>query len=217
MEKIKILKGLALIALFLSMSCTKYDYDDTGLSKGNHNCSMWEYMCGDSLNWYHTVAMIRHAGMEKIFQGGSEYGQITFLGITNIPILSYLKANKLNRVEELDVAFCRTLLERLIVPNRKVMRDEVARGNYYTKTVDNSDQIITVEEGGEMVNCISGKVWMYSYREMYNNVPAAGEVALYMMSKNVPSKEPTRVVSTNIQTLTGVVQALSNKFKLTQI
>lgn len=217
MEKVRILKGVAFIALWVLASCTKYDYDDTGLSKGDHNCSMWEYMCSDSANWHYTVEMIRHAGMEEIFKGNSDYGQITFFGVTNIPIYRYLKDNNMERVSEMNPAFCRTVLERLIVPNRKVMRDDVARGDYYIQTDENSEGSITVKKGGEDINCISGTVWMYSYREMYNGVPETGEVALYIMSKNLTDQEPTRVVSTNILTLTGVVQALSNRFKLTQI
>lgn len=217
MEKIKLLKGLALVALLVSVSCTKYDYNDTGLSKGNPDNTMWEYMRGDSANWYYTVAMIQHAGMEEIFKGNIDNEQITFFGITNIPILSYLKANNMESVTEMDPAFCRTVLERLIVPNRKIMRDEVVRGDYYIQTDENSEGSITVKKGGEDVNCISGTLWIYSYREMYNGVPDTGEVALYIMSKNVPAQSPTRVVSTNIPTRTGMVQALSNKFKLTQI
>lgn len=217
MEKIKKFRFIVLLVLLLPVACTKYQYEDTGLSKGNFNCSMWDYLCSDSSNWYYTVEMIKHAGMEEIFKGNSEYGQITFFGVKNIPIYSYLLEKKLKSVTELDPVFCRTVLERLIVPGRRVMRDEVVRGNSYDKADDNTEETVTVREGGEIVDCISGQIWIYSYRESYNNVPGAGEVALYMMSKNIPPLNPTRVVTTNLQTLTGVVQALSEKFKLTQI
>ena len=215
MEKL-ILKVLVGIMCVTSISCTKYNYNDTGVSKGVYDCSMWDYFHTDSYNWDSTILMIKHAGMEDIFKGTSEYKEITFFGVKNHSIRSYLLENGMLRVEDMNVDSCKLWLSRLIVP-KKIMRDEVTRGNYYTETADSTGTALEVKKGGQIIQCLSGSVWAYSYREIYNNVPEAGEVSLYIMSENIPSPLLYRVVTTNLQTTTGIVQALSYTYKLGKI
>ena len=56
-------------------SCTKYNFDDTGLANGKHDMTMWEYFKSDSYNWDSLRVMTERAGLVSLFQGTSQYGR----------------------------------------------------------------------------------------------------------------------------------------------
>lgn len=63
-----------ILSLFVSMitlvSCnTDYNYIDSGLSNGVHDCTMYDYFKTDSYNWDTTRLMIDRAGLADLFKG----------------------------------------------------------------------------------------------------------------------------------------------------
>ena len=85
-----ILKTAICIVMVGLVSCTKWNYDDGGVSNGVHDCSMWEYLHTQSRDWDSTIVMIERAGLRELFEGKGEHEQITFLGLTNYSIRTYL-------------------------------------------------------------------------------------------------------------------------------
>ena len=55
-------------------------------------------------------------------------------------------------------------------------------------------------------------LWIYTFREDYNNVPNAGPLQIYLVSSS--TTKTSHVASSNIQTLTGVVHSLDYNFSL---
>ena len=113
MAKIKSYIHIALllcIGLALG-SCTKWNYHDGGVAYGVHDCSMWDYFKKQPRDWDSTRVMIQHAGLQDLFEGKGEYGQITFLAPSNLAIMTYMFNNNFRRVNEIPAAECRRLLE----------------------------------------------------------------------------------------------------------
>ena len=63
-------KIIYIIAVCLTMgvlsSCTKYNFDDTGLANGKHDMTMWEYFKRDSYNWDSLCVMTERAGLVSL-------------------------------------------------------------------------------------------------------------------------------------------------------
>ena len=130
MAKIKSYIHIALllcIGLALG-SCTKWNYHDGGVAYGVHDCSMWDYFKKQPRDWDSTRVMIQHAGLQDLFEGKGEYGQITFLAPSNLAIMTYMFNNNFRRVNEIPAAECRRLLEKLIIPQR-ILTSDVPRGS----------------------------------------------------------------------------------------
>ena len=109
MAKIKSYIHIALllcIGLALG-SCTKWNYHDGGVAYGVHDCSMWDYFKKQPRDWDSTRVMIQHAGLQDLFEGKGEYGQITFLAPSNLAIMTYMFNNNFRRVNEIPAAECR--------------------------------------------------------------------------------------------------------------
>ena len=108
-------KIIYIIAVCLTMgilsSCTKYNFDDTGLANGKHDMTMWEYFKRDSYNWDSLCVMTERAGLVSLFQGTSQYGKnITFFGPTNHSINRYLFDNGMTKVSDIPVADCKKFI-----------------------------------------------------------------------------------------------------------
>lgn len=200
--KVVLLSFIALVAV----SCTKYNFEDTGVANGKHYTTMWDYFATDGYNWDSLRVMAQRANLVSIFQGTSEYGKdITFFGITNHSIRAYLYANELKSVSDLSVEQCRTFILNSIITKR-IMLDDFTRG------VRSSNPDSPIGTGGEMFTMASGKkMWIYSFQEAYDGVPSAGPVQLYIVSGE--TTRTSHVASSNIETLTGVVHSLDYNFR----
>ena len=193
----------------LFASCTQYNFDDTGLANGQHETTMWDYFKGDKYNWELLCEMTERAGLVPLFQGTSRYGKdFTFFGPTSHSIRRYLLDNGMETVADMPVADCRTFILNCVLPGRRVMLDDFKEG------VKSSDPSTPIGKGGEQVQMASGKrLWIYTFREAYNNVPGKGPLRIHLVSP--ATTQTTDVASCNIETLTGVVHSLDYNFKLT--
>lgn len=233
MEKINLFIRIGVIMIVWGCcSCTDYNYIDSGLADGKHDCSMWEYLKSDPRNWDSTVIMIEHAGLKDVFEGNSVYGQITFFGITSKSILLYilyhndeldqLKAvggevddsEYWHRVTDIPAEVCRRMLMQLIVPKRLMLAD-IPRGNFVTT----SEGLATDSEiGGGMYKTLgNGELFLYTFQEEYKGIAGKGETRIYMVSRSTSSPISKAVASCNIETLNGVVHSLAYDFLLTDI
>ena len=193
----------------LFASCTQYNFDDTGLANGKHETTMWDYFKGDKYNWELLCEMAERAGLVPLFQGTSRYGKdFTFFGPTSHSIRRYLLDNGMETVADMPVADCRTFILNCVLPGRRVMLDDFKEG------VKSSDPSTPIGKGGEQVQMASGKrLWIYTFRKAYNNVPGKGPLRIHLVSP--ATTQTTDVASCNIETLTGVVHSLDYNFKLT--
>ena len=193
----------------LFASCTQYNFDDTGLANGKHETTMWDYFKGDKYNWELLCEMAERADLIPLFQGTSQYGKnFTFFGPTSHSIRRYLLDNGMETVADMPVADCRTFILNCVLPGRRVMLDDFKEG------VKSSDPSTPIGKGGEQVQMASGKrLWIYTFREAYNNVPGKGPLRIHLVSP--ATTQTTDVASCNIETLTGVVHSLDYNFKLT--
>lgn len=209
-------KGLVVLMVVLGGSCTKYNYIDSGLADGIHDCSMWDYFHTDGYDWDSTIVMIEHAGLKSLFDGTGGYKEITFFGLTNHSIRRYILDNNaklseddpgyLRRVTDISPAKCKDILEKLVVPKRIMLKD-VARGK--RESLIGSYK----EADGEEVPCVRGKLFLWTLRAKWQDVENVGAVSLYIASHNVVNAGNEIVASTDIQTTNGIVQALNYDFK----
>lgn len=222
MEKIN---NIAKIAMLLSIiglcSCTNYHYIDGGLANGKHDCTVWEYLHTQPYDWDSTILMIEHAGMKEYFDG-TKYKQITFFGITNYAISRFIldhdkyapEKDKWHGVRGIPADSCSAMLKKLIVPEHRLMLNDVPRGRR-DKHIDGGKLYYEETEGKEY-DCVSGKIFCWTYQSDYNEVPEKGEIALYMIRRG-QDYEGERIVSCNIEMTNGVVHALSYNFRLNKI
>lgn len=222
MEKINnIVKIALLLAITGLCSCTNYHYIDGGLANGKHDCTVWEYLHKQPYDWDSTLLMIEHAGMKEYFDG-TKYEQITFFGITNYSIKRFIldhdkyapEAEKWHGVRGIPADSCRAMLKKLIVPGHRIMLDDVPRGRRDKQFIDWN--MVYKETGGQEYDCVTGKIFCWTYQSDYNEVPEKGEIALYMIRRG-QDYDGERIASCNIETTNGVVHALSYNFRLNKI
>lgn len=207
--------GLIALMVVLGSSCTKYDYIDSGLANGKHDCSMWDYFHTDGYDWDSTIIMIEHAGLKSLFDGTGEYKEITFFGLTNHSIRGYIldrnqgltedDPDYLHRVTDISPEKCKDVLEKLVMSKRVMLKD-VPRGNRVS-VLDKYDE----REGMEL-SCVRGKLFLWTVRDAWNNVQDVGAISLHIASHNVTGARNEVVASTDIQTTNGIVQALNYDF-----
>lgn len=196
------------IVLLCALGCTKNNFIDSGLANGRHEGkSLLEYMETDSYNWDSTVLMVRHAGedMVRLFEGkDEEHPEITFFGMTNHSIRRYLLDNDIERVEDLDAEWCRSILLKHIVD-----------GKYYRKDIPKGIEGVwgTVGEGGISLKTLAGTdVWVYVFVEeqegIVENVPHPVHIRF------AESNNSFTVVSADIEPDNCLVHALSYEFTL---
>lgn len=198
---------VAALLMLLSAGCTDYNLEDTGLADGNHNTTMLEYFKGDPYNFDSLQVMIRHAGLEDIFEGKSQYGNnITCFGITNHSIRRYMLENEITSIQDMPVDECRRMVLDCVTAQR-IMLDDVPEG------APSTDLETPIGTGGETITMLSGKrLWIYTYRDTYNDVPKAGPKRIYIVSEE--TTKSSKVASHNITTNIGVVHSLVYDFTL---
>ena len=218
----------AILAITISLcSCTDYNYIDGGLADGEHDCTMWEYFNTQTVDWDSTVIMIEHAGLKSIFDGTGEYKQITFFGVTDLCIVRYmLDHNRLldenktsgkevkdsdywNRVTDIPASTCKAFLQRLIIPERIMMKD-LPEG---TRLFDPKTKEY-IETDGKEIHSLSEDLFTWVYREEFGEVGKKGARQLWI-ARRLSTASNWRIASTDIQTTNGVVQALGYDFDMT--
>lgn len=224
MEKIKTMIKLLLAAGVLCLTaCTNYHYYDGGLANGKHDCTVWEYLHTQPRDWDSTIVMIEHAGMKEYFDG-TLYKQITFFGITNYSIERFIwdhdskegvtEAEKWYGVKGIPADSCAAMLKKLILPERRLMMNDVPRGRRVSASGD--DGLYYEETGGDEYNCVIGMMFCWTYQEDYHDIPEKGEISLRMIRRG-QNYEGERIVSCNIEMTNGIVHALSYNFRLSNI
>ena len=59
MEKINVfIKSLVVCVAVGLGACTNYQYIDTGLANGKHDCTVWEYLHSQPDDWDSTILLI---------------------------------------------------------------------------------------------------------------------------------------------------------------
>ena len=227
MEKVNVFfRCLVVATLVVLGACTDYQYVDTGLANGKHDCTVWEYLHSQPDDWDSTIIMIEHAGMKSIFDGSGQYKDITFLGITDLSIVRYMLDHNAkvdydkehgievspedywHRVKDIPKEQCVKVLEQLIIQQRFMLKD-IPQGTRL-KTADGAEY---VETGGKVFTALSGNLFIWMEPEDYAGVEDAGAKNLYI-ARQVNTGKNWRVASTDIQTTTGVVHALGYDFKI---
>ncbi|KGN84363.1 MULTISPECIES: fasciclin [unclassified Porphyromonas] len=206
----KFIYALWAVLLVGTSSCTKYNLIDTGDVNGNHDTTLWGYLQTDSYNWDSLSLMIKHAEMVEVFEGKGEYGKdMTFFGFTNHSIRSYMLANGYKRVTDIPKEDCAYFLKISIIPGRHKLAD-IPNGRRST----DPDQIIGT--GGKEYKTMEGrKLWIFTFREPYGDIPNAGPYSIYVASS--AAKKITRIASTDITTNTGIVHSLPYHYRINDL
>lgn len=215
MEKINILFRTLVVVFGVSLgACTNYQYIDTGLARGVHDCTVWEYLHTQPDDWDSTILLIEQAGMKEYFDGSRGNEQITFFGVTNLSILRFMLDHNRGQSEDVWISVsdipektCRNIVERLIVPQRLMLND-VPRGDLQPTDYGNK------EVGGKVYPALKSEVFLHTFRQDYEEIPEKGEIGLYIYFHNSSNTDNNRIVSTDIQMTNGVVHALSYDFDL---
>lgn len=188
--------------LLLESSCTKDEFDKTGISNGRFHGTMLEYMKAHPYDWDSTVVMIEHADLESLFDGKEE---ITFFGPTNFSILRYMLENGIEQVRDMEPEFCRKTLLRHVLKG-KMMRVDFKPGISAT----GSDLI---GEGGDTYTMMGGnQIWAYTFKGEYNGVAGMGPLLLYVTS--IDGHKKVEIASGDIEPDNGVVHSLAYNFTL---
>lgn len=132
MNQILKLTKIVVCFSFIATGCIQDNFWKSGVSNGRFDGSLLEYMDapGHSYDWDSTVLMVRHAGeaMVRLFEGNDpDYPEITFFGPTNHSIRRYMLENDIERVEDMDPAWCAEVLKRHIVKGKIYRADVPAR------------------------------------------------------------------------------------------
>lgn len=111
-------------------------------------------------------------------------------------------------IKDLSVDDCKKWILTSIYP-KKLMLEEWPKGR------PSKDSNILIGTGGKVFEMASRvKLWIYTYRIPYNNVPEMGPNKIHLVSLDESRQKSTSVASHNIITKTGVVQALDYNFTL---
>lgn len=223
---INTLKGAALLLLMNLCACTDYNYIDGGTANGIHDCTMWEYFESQTFDWDSTRIMIEQAGLKSYFDGSRQNEQITFFGVTDLVIARYmLKHNQQldeqkskgepvdendywHRVKDIPASTCKSILEKMIVPQRFMLKDVPVGTRLKT-----GDGALYIEDGGKVYPALEGKLFVWMVAGDYEGVQDAGEKRLYIARQRNES-DNWRIASTDIQTNTGVVHSMGYEFNI---
>lgn len=233
MEKIKqIVSSVVFLCVIGLCSCTNYNYIDGGLAKGDFDGTMWEYFHAQGYDWDSLMVMAERGGMKEWFDG-SRNEKITFFGVTNLAVMRFIKdhdydveqdgkktgatdeeiaAAKWYGVNGIPADSCRAILERLIIPGKELMMDDVPKGKLENKQ-DDQGHLYFQKVGGDEYPCLKGIVFCWTYNLNYGTppIPQGGEKTLWRRrSDGVNAGD--RIASCNIHTTTGIVHALGYDF-----
>ena len=178
---------------------------NTGISSGKHDCSMMEYLRGDSYNWDSTVLMIEKAGLEALFSGNDpDMPQITFWGPTNHSIRRFMLNHDIKRVKDMSEAFCKQVI-LMHVLNERVMKSDI---NF--RIPDASGAIV----GASTFTTVGG-IKLKAYREQgsWGEVENAGAISLFLLSESAGDAS-IPLASPDIETLNGVVHSLNYNYTI---
>ena len=211
---------LILTLLVAFSSCTRTHFIDGPDPIAHHDKTMWEYFESQPYDWSMTMQLIDHAGLRDLFIGKSQYGtDITFFGITNFSIMRYLYDKEKRHyedtgekitleVKDLPREDCKRWILNCVYPKKRML-EEWPAGR------PSSDPSKLIGTGGKVYQMASGlKLWIYTFKEPYDGVPEMGPLKINLVSLDETRQKRTRVASHNIDTNTGVVQALDYNFTL---
>lgn len=204
----KIYNILVYFSIVLSLvSCTAQDWYDSGVSSPYHDCSIMEYLRGDSYNWELTVKLIERAGLADMFEGKDpNYKEITFFAPPSYSILRYLWDNDMESVEEMSAEDCKTIVLKHVL-NKKYLKADFAYRNI-DYTIDDE-----LQDGGTDVVTLGGShLRIYRDKSAYGGVPDAGPETMYIYSFTKATMVP--LATPDIQPLNGVVHALNYNYGL---
>lgn len=197
-----------IVGLISFSACTKDNFIYTGISNGRHEGkNLLEYMETDSYNWDSTLLLVRHAGAEtvQLFEGkDANHPEITFFGITNHSIRRYMLENGIERVIDLDPAWCRSILLRHVVD-----------GKFYRKDIPEGKPGIygTVGTGGMMLTTLAGtEIWAYTTVDEESGVVENAARHIFINFTNVNMQ--VAVASGDIEPDNCIVHALEYAFTL---
>lgn len=213
------MKQLFLIICCLGnlVACTQQEVINTGVSSPYHDCSIMEYLRGDTYNWELTVQMIEHAGLTDLFEGEVDsLPEITFWGITSYSIQRFIFDSQENddpnyvytKVTDIPQDLCREILLKH-VSKGKILKSDIA---YRNKEYEINEP---GQDGGTWITCLAGNRFIaYLEKKAYADVPEAGETNLRCWS---PTWGKIPMASPDIQPLNGVVHALNYSYRLGHI
>lgn len=198
-----VLAGLVLLV----GGCIKNEFIKSGVSNGRFDGSLLEYMeaPGHSYDWDSTALMVRHAGerMVRLFEGQDpDHKEITFFGPTNHSIRRYMLENDIERVADMDPAWCEEVLSRHVLDG-KLYRDDIPAGKRESTGVDGGQEYTT--QGGKVLI-------LFTRRGSYGGVYDTGAVRIYCVVKG--RNNEIDIASTNIEPDNCVVHSLGYAFTL---
>ncbi len=199
MEKLIII----MLLIVLGACNTKYHYVDTGISNGIHDCSMLEYLRGDSYNWDTIVRVIERADLSLLFDKDDVDNQITFLGPTNHSIRYWMQDSGYRSVNEIPKEMCEKMVLRHIIKGRYMMED-IPQGSIGTSASSEK------AGGVELTTLGGGVLWFYTVASSAYGVEDAGPLTLNCLSLDFLKRVP--LACPDIQTNTGIVISLDYNF-----
>ena len=234
MKAIKYTFVYALILIGFSACDTKQDWLDTGICSPYHDCSIMDYLRGDTANWKLTVELIERAGLTDLFEGTDPaYKEITFFAPPSLSILRHVWDQATGReqfpgepdrwraltddekdhperlVQALDKDWCREMVLRHVIKG-KHLKDDIAFRDR------NHDIEAEEQTGGTDLTAESGnKLRAYREQTNYGGVLDAGAIFMYLYSFDVMEMVP--LATPDIQPLNGVVHALNYNYVLGKI
>lgn len=202
---------MVVFAIAFTACETRYNYIDTGLSNGVHNCTMYEYFEKDSYNWDSLRKMIDRAGLTDMFNGlDPQCEKMMFFGLTNHSIREWMWAefpigDKLyESINDINPRVCRQLVLQHVVPNKILMRIDVPVGIKGASADKNV--------GGMYLSPLEGDpIFLWAQVSSWEGVPNAGPKMLFIHLNDLVQKD---VASADIQTNTGVVHAMHYTYKI---
>lgn len=214
---------LAIIACLVMFSCgTKYNYLDTGTSNGRFEGSMYELLKSDPNQWDSIVKIIERADLVEIF----EKEDITFFAPTNFIFWKWFYYDDKNggyeqavsytphgytSISQIDPEVCKRIVLSHIV-NGKIMRDDIPRVTF--------DEYGKKNGGGTNLTTRYGnKMWIWSIKEPYMNIPDMGPVVLDMSSLNADGtvNKNIGIASPDHEPDNGVLHSLPYTYRLGEL
>lgn len=210
MERIyKVLVSMVVIGTLVSCN-TQQDVWDTGISSPYHDCTIMEYLQGDSYNWALTVELIERAGLTDLFEGRVDtLPEITFWGFPSYSVKRYLLDNGLISVKEMEESECRELVLKHVVKGKVLKKDVAFRDkDYYIYDQEQTG-------GTELITLGESLLKAYIDKTKYSGVPESGAEVLYLYSFSAKTMVP--LACPDIQPINGVVHSLNYNYVLGKI
>ena len=198
------------VLLVTAGACTKDNYIDSGLSNGRFAGSLLEYMEAPwhSYDWDSTALMVHHAGADvvRLFEGKDPaHPKITFFGPTNHSIRRYMFQRGIERVSDMDPAWCKRVLLSHVVDG-KIFKEDIPEG------IAGTSGAVKGEGGKTYKTLADTHFWAYTYVEAYNGVAGLGRTRLYLVAEE--ALRTIDIASANIEPDNCVVHSLQYAYTL---